>query len=273
MTGKSSFLNMVIAAIGLIVMVICCIKYFARQPEHVKDPTPPNAPTIWVFFLGNSYTFFHDLPHMIAAVAASDTQNPVNIQTVMAAEGNHTLDELWNETEPRTLYLSHHFDWMVLQEHSMQTLIPEWIPVMQRGMINWSNLARKSGTQPIVYETWSRKPGSDWYDPAKYPNSGMINPEQMQMQIDRVTNAVAAQIKAPVVPVGDYWAACRPLKGAPEIYAPDATHPNVVGTYLIALLFYRYLTGHSLEHVTYVASGIGTESARFLKKCASYGGK
>jgi hypothetical protein len=65
---------------------------------------------------------------------------------------------------------------------------------------------------------------------------------------------------------------CEDQPGAPDFYNRDGTHPNFAGDYLVALLFYRALTGHKPDHVAYVAPGLTPEQAALIKKCASYGG-
>jgi hypothetical protein len=130
---------------------------------------------------------------------------------------------------------------------------------------------RQVGAKPVVYETWARKPGSAWYDAKKYPGAGFGDPAYMQDQIDKVTKDYAAEIGASIVPVGDFWAACRDLPGMPELYNPDGTHPSMAGDYLIALLFYRALTGHALAHISFVPANLSAEEAQLLIKCASSG--
>ena len=119
---------------------------------------PAATPVLHIYFLGDSYTFFFDLPHMVAAVAASDTVNPVDIEPEMVAKGNIKLAKLWDDPEAQAMLHSRHWDYVVLQEHSMQTLRPEWIQLMHQSMIDWNTAIRRSGAKPIVYETWA--PGS-----------------------------------------------------------------------------------------------------------------
>jgi hypothetical protein len=138
-------------------------------------------------------------------------------------------------------------------------------------MIDWNTAIRQAGAKPIVYETWARKPGSDWYDLTKYPEGGFGNPAYMQNQIDTITNQFAAEIGAHVVPVGDFWVACEKRPGAPDLYYRDGTHPSLAGSYLIALLLYRMFTAHSLANVRYIPNGMSPEDALLLKKCASLG--
>jgi hypothetical protein len=258
--GKFSLSNAIIAVIGLAAVAFGGTKYFAKDPNQIQYEAPANAPVLHVLFLGNSLTFFNDLPHMFGAVAASDTQSPVNMQVEMGAISNATLTDLLQSPQIVGQLKSRHWDYVVLQEHRTQLLDPQLFPGMDQAAMKWGALIRDNGAKPVIYEVWARRAGLDAADPAT-----------IQAQIDRITNGVATQINAFVVPAGDYWGACRALKGAPDLFNPDGGHPGVAGTYLNALLFYRFLTGHSVEHVGYVPPGVAPAAAQFLKSCASYG--
>jgi hypothetical protein len=237
---------------------------------HTSYLPPLDSKGMHILFLGNSYTFVNDLPRMIADVAASDTENPVIIQPGIFSRGAATLEELWNANVAQDAIRSRHWDYVVLQELSVAPVEDGLIPQMQDAMTQWSGLARAAGATPVVYETWARKGGSNWYNRAKYPELNLGDPVKMQIRIDDVTNSIAAQLQLPVIPIGDYWAACqRGIKGFPDLYYRDGTHPSLAGDYLVALLFYRNLTGHKLDHVTYIPFGISSEEARLLVQCAS----
>jgi hypothetical protein len=73
----------------------------------------------------------------------------------------------------------------------------------------------------------------------------------------------------PVVPVGETFERTRKNKAASDLYLPDQHTPNVAGTYLAALVFYRSLTGRSGTEATYRPSGLSMETAAILLKAAT----
>jgi hypothetical protein len=244
------------------------INYEAKAKQEKRLVAMPR---LNVFFIGNSYTFFNDLPLMVSHIAASYKENPINIRVGMYAHGGWSLHKLWDgRTGHDTALLKQKWDIVVLQETSMETLLPEWRYGMQEYMIKWNKLIRSLGAQPYVYETWARKPGSYWYTTFD-GHDILVSPEYMQKTVDYYTNMLAKYIHAPVVPVGDYFAYCRDLPGAPELYFHDGTHPSLAGDYLVALLFARALTHHRAEDATYIPPGLSKADAAFIVKCASYG--
>jgi hypothetical protein len=177
------------------------------------------------------------------------------------AAGNKTLDQLWQNRDAHETLPSQHWDYVVLPEHSMQTLNPERVQIMHTAMTSWNEEIRLAGAK-----------GSDWYDVRKYPGAGFGDPVSTPNQIDKVTNYFAAEIGASIVPVGDYWAACGDQTGIPDFHNADSTRPAWRETISSSLLFYRALTGHNPANVSYVAPGVSPEQARLLKQCASYAG-
>ncbi len=234
--------------------------------------TPSDAPVLNVMFIGNSYTFVNNMPFMIQAVAASDRADPVVLNPVLFAIPSATLKGLWSRPDARDKLALRHWDYVVLQENSGLPTSPAGVEEMHEGIINWDAAVKAAGSRTILYETWARKAGSDWYSKQKYPDLDLVSPSVMQEKVDEAYNAFASDIGAALVPVGDYWAMCEEQPGAPDFYNKDGTHPNFAGDYLVALLFYRALTGHRLENVTYVAPGLTPDQAALIKKCASYGG-
>lgn len=262
--------------IGIIVVMAVLVGIFYKKHTTAGDASAVSATAkkdmseLNVLFVGDSYTFVNNLPHMIANVAASDIRRPVRLNVAMLVHGNYTLEQLWNmPNRDRALNLRQ-WNVVVLQPHSMQTLLPEWVQTMQQYFVQWNYAVDKIGAHTLIYETWARKPGSQWY--TTNPHRDLFkDPEYMQKQVDMVTNVLAKYIHAPIVPVGDYFAYCRSLRGAPELYYQDGTHPSLAGDYLVALLFSRRLTGSKPEDITYVPQGLSQQDAKFIVHCASYG--
>jgi hypothetical protein len=208
----------------------------------------------------------NDVPRLVSYIAASDKENHVPIQPGAFALGNATLDELWSNQDAKTALYAQHWDYVVMQEHSMQTTRPEWVNAMLGAMTQWNSAIRARGGKPIVYETWARAPGSSWYST---PGLNFGSPEEMQKKIDTVTNDIAVQIQAPVVAAGDYWAKCSKEPQAPQFYSSDGTHASIAGSYLNALLIYKQVSGRMLDGVTFAPPGLTPANVELIKQCAS----
>lgn len=223
-------------------------------------------PVINVLFVGNSYTYINDVPHLVSEMGLTD-KNKIIIKAAMLAEGNANLEGWFARPQAIELLNSRRWDFVVLQEHSMRPVIPELSGRMRQAFQDWDRAIRATGAKTIIYQTWARKPGSSWYTDDRAPSLHFDSPEAMQEQVDRVTNEFAAEIQAPVVPVGDYILRCGKELGYSEFYDDDGTHLKISGSYLAALMLYRQLSGHNVDGVTYIPPNMSVASKDSIMKC------
>jgi hypothetical protein len=122
----------------------------------------------------------------------------------------------------------------------------------------------KAGAKAVLYQTWIRQPETNWYRDADTA-SFMKNPEYMRAQLHFNTSKLAKTMDADIVPVGDIW--LQVLKEYPAIglYQGDGSHPSPAGTYLAALLFYEYFSGHDVRSISFAPGGLSNDDASKLR--------
>lgn len=179
-----------------------------------------------VLFVGNSYTYFWNLPQQVAAMANSRDQG---IETSQSTSGGTSLAQHWRgekSLESRGIIQEGDFDAVVLQDFSTQALdIPDTL--LHYGEL-FATSVKAVGARVFLYQTWSRE-----WDP------------YMQDVIAREYARLARQVDATVVPVGMAWRRARELRPGFPLYDPDQSHPSPLGTYLAACVFYGAFTGDS----------------------------
>src|SRR4051794_23464194 len=74
----------------LCLLALVVIGSFALQPWAAE---PKDA--VQVLFIGNSFTYYHDLPKMVGELAQAGKQRPLVFQTEVP--GGYTLERHWNE--------------------------------------------------------------------------------------------------------------------------------------------------------------------------------
>ena len=179
-----------------------------------------------VLFVGNSYTYFWNLPQLVQQMAE---EKDFSIETRQSTIGGSNLGQHWRserELRTREYITSGNFDVVVLQDHSRRALdapdsLSHYITLLQEEI-------NKSGGETFLYMTWSR----EWAP-------------ETQEAITKEYSDIGKAIGATVVPVGLAWAKARELDPDIVLYDPDGSHPNTVGTYLSACVFYGALTGDS----------------------------
>lgn len=198
------------------------ILYLLFVLPTTAQPAPPQR----VLFVGNSYTYFWNLPQTVAEMAA---EKEIKLVTRQSTTGGSNLGHHWrSERELMTVDMikTGDYDAVVLQDHSMRAIAEPDSLLYYGNLLN--ELAQSSGAQAYVYMTWSRE-----WDP------------YMQEEITAQYTALAEKSDAQVVPVGLAWQRARELRPGLPLYDPDGSHPSPLGTYLTACVFFGALTGES----------------------------
>jgi len=179
-----------------------------------------------VLFVGNSYTYFWNLPHQVQGFAESEN---IPLSTSQSTSGGVTLGHHWRgDRGLKTIELikKSEYDFVVLQDHSRRTIDAPDSLMYFAGLIN--EVAKSTGSKVLLYMTWARE-----WDP------------YMQETITREYTNVAGKLNAEVVPVGLAWERARSLRPELKLYDEDGSHPSSLGSYLSACVFYAVLTDNS----------------------------
>ncbi len=215
-----------------------------------------------VLFIGNSLTSVNDLPRNIAELAKFRN---FYMEYDVYAPGGYKLSQ--HATDPLLLRKINQgaWDFVVLQEQSQ-------LPAFSQEQVQTKvypyatklcQLIRKANprTRVAFYMTMAKRNGD--------PQNVHISPELgtyegMQRRINASYTSMAQQNQGLLVPVGRVWENVRLKKPSLDIYADD-THPNQVGTYLIACVFYAILFKDSPIGLPY-PQRIDGNTASFLQK-------
>jgi hypothetical protein len=201
-------------------------------------PCMAQADTLRVLFIGNSYTFYHNMPSLVANFAAASGDHL--IQQMSAPGGMRLMDHCTN-TATLAAIQQGGWDYVVLQEQSQLPSFPDnqvatdVYPYARRldSMVRKFNPCAKS----VFYMTWGRKNGdamncSSWPPVCTY--QGMDSLLRL-----RYTYMAAAN-NSVLSPVGRVWRRLRNTTSL-NLYDPDESHPSDVGAYATACAFYSLL--------------------------------
>jgi hypothetical protein len=181
-----------------------------------------DATLIRILFIGNSYTARHQLPRLVADLAATADAS-LRIEPVAIVAGGASLRRHWNAGLAQETLAKSAWDFVVLQEQST-------LPVKNKARYHdnvrlFAGEVANHGAALVLYLTWERQ--------------GAIT----QSQIDRAVEEIAAETGARVVPVGPAWQ--RAMRECPQVplYLDDGSHPTEAGAYLAACMFVVALFG------------------------------
>ncbi len=212
-----------------------------------------------ILFLGNSFTFFNDLPGMLQTIAEKEGYNWI---TEHVTKGGAYLTQFVDPEHKLhdcllKKYAERDWDTVILQDQSaLPALSPSEHIDAVKSLCEVLNLEKKT---VLLYQTW---PYRDDTDKLRSVN---MDYEEMREKLELAYDAAAKEVGGIRVPVGNAFPlACK--KGISP-YKPDDYHPNVEGTYLAACLFFRVLAGH-LPKIDSRPDDITKETASALLACA-----
>jgi hypothetical protein len=211
-----------------------------------------------VLFFGNSYTFVNDLPSVLRHLAASAGKR---IDTAQRTPGSETL--AGHAAAPDTPELLHSKTWnvVVLQDQSQAPAIEYGRQTeMYPAATTLAREAREVHALPLLFLTWAHATG--------WPEQGLPTYAQMQSAIDVGYLTIAHEVKAPIAPVGVAWSQALESRPPVRLWADDASHPTVAGTYLAACVLYAAIFHTTPEGIAY-HDGLAASVASRLQHLAA----
>ncbi|MEO0822456.1 MAG: hypothetical protein AAF074_18770 [Pseudomonadota bacterium] len=181
-----------------------------------------------VLFVGNSFTYEHDVPARVAALAEA-AGRPIRV--AMIAEGGARLADLLVRPGMAALLGEIGWDAVVLQDHSTTALFPA---EAARSRAAIGAAAGRAAPAPVVLFTpWARAPGHALYrrrstEAFRAPGS----PAAMTAETAAAFRVAARGASAHVAPVATRWAEAT-AEGA-RLYGADGYHANAAGADLAA---------------------------------------
>lgn len=226
-----------------------------------------------VLFIGNSLTIRNDLPDMFASMS-SNAGNPVVVR--MEALAGRTFQYHASATATSTA-MEEFDDWdaIVLQEQSSFFSYPTWkyvstsIPYAR----TLYEMARERSTRVILFQTWAYRGGNpsyltglndDFFSMQDRISSGYNYASDALQELRRDTTDAAIV----VAPVGESFRSV--FAGyQTKLYELDWKHPQPLGTYLAASVFYATIFQQSPVKINYRPKGISKSDSKAMRAAAA----
>ena len=188
-----------------------------------------------VLFIGNSYTYFNDMPSMFAAICE---ENGVAASVDSVSGGDYTLARFLDPSDQLGAIVAEKltngaYDLVVLQEYSH---VPASAPdVFLHNAAALSDKIKSIDAKPVFYETWAHADGNE-----VLAQFGWTHEQERELLIAAYEKA-AEQNGAILVRAGErFECAYRAGEG---VFDPDGSHPSEYGSRLVAKTFYDTLFG------------------------------
>ncbi len=239
-----------LAPLGIAVGLAVSAALRAQSAPATPDSPQPRR----VLFVGNSLTYWNDLPEIVAAFGQAGGPPALFCRAVVG--GGYSLEDHWREGDARKVLAEGGWDFVVLQQG------PSASRDGRLSLLQWTRRfaeeIRRVGGRPALYMVW----------PARN------RPEDFEGVAASYRQA-ARDVGGLLLPAGEAWRIAWGLDPKLELYSSDGLHPSPAGSYAAALVLYAGLTGRSpigLPATVALSSGrlaLPEEEAKILQKAAA----
>lgn len=238
----------------IILAAMLCLTTGARAAD---------ADSLRVLWVGNSLTFFNDLPAIVQDIAA--TQG-LKLSMTRVLKGGEQLSGHWNNPRLKKLLKEQRWDYIVLQEQSQlpglstEVVAREVYPFAHK--IDSMAHVYSPDAHTIYYMTFAHKYGN--IDETDYNLDDTY--DLMQMRLATSYLEMAQQNGSWCAPVGWAWQEVRRQHPEYQLHLPDCLHPALAGSYLAANVIFT--TIHQRRYQTDETCGLPAEQAEVLQQVA-----
>ena len=220
-----------------------------------------------VLFVGNSYTYYNNMPQLVEQIALSfgdtliyESSTPGGANFNAHSTNAQTLAKI-NQQQ---------WDYVVLQSQSQE---PSFSPAQVANdtypyaeILVDSIYANSSCTEPLFFMTWGRKYG-DQQNCAAYPP--ICTYLGMQQRLRESYLEMAFNDSSSCAPVGMAWKKSIAIDSTLNLYSSDNSHPSIYGSYLAACTFYASIFKKSAVGSSYWPNAIDSATAYSLQQIGS----
>ena len=192
-----------------------------RSGERVFTNRPDTPAALHVLFLGNSLTYWNEMPWMLERISNGSS---APIVAEFSGGSGMSLRQHWERGGAVRAIRRRRWDFVVLQGQSNEAEgnRDEFLVYARR----LDSEIRASGAKTVLFLTWANRGKS-------------------QAEITDAYRSLSREIGAVLAPVGVAWQ--KLSGGGRDLYDASGIHSNLAGSYLIACVFYARLTGRSPE--------------------------
>ena len=220
------------------------------QDLNLKKPDPVKEQPC-VLFLGNSLTYYNDLPSVFTQLSQSGGYMP---EVYELTEGSYRLEYFADREDEVGSQVydaleNYTWDYVILQEQSVTATMGE--DVMYPAARTLDTMIRQAQGEPVFLMTWAFKEGINinLFPGLKYKETRA----EMQTKIAGHYMNIAKELDAMLAPAGIAFMRCSSQFPEIELWDEDGNHPSPAGTYLSACVLYKVLYDKSPEGLEYSA--------------------
>ena len=217
-----------------------------------------------ILFIGNSFTYFNDMPEAIFKDIAR--QNGRDIEVASVTKGGYTLSKFADKTDEygamvESILSSERFDAVVLQEQSRTPISdPDAFKTAVRALYE---RIRITGARVYLYATWGYE--------ASHPKLSLYGTTtyDMEMKLRSAYQEIAGELGVTVLNVGMAMSFAYKA-GVKTLYKEDKYHPALCGSVLAATVIYSTVFECDPKELSLSFVGVDSGDMASLVDAAAY---
>ncbi len=229
--------------------------------ETTAAPIRDKETELKILFIGNSFTFFNDMPTKYFQSICGSEGYKVKVEAI--TNGGHYLSEFADPSDEYGKKVdkalkNNKYDIVILQEQS-------GCPIANQsrffgGVRDLAKKVKDNGAELYLYETWGYKEGY-----SKLSSHGGTT-KIMEMKLRAAYTAIAEEVGAEVILAGVAMLDIH-TQGKIEVYKDDLFHPSAKGSALVAYTIFAKVFMHDPRTVAYTC-GVGKTTSAAMKEAA-----
>lgn len=252
--------------------------YSEEQPTdtgdywHMLGGVPAEWVNLKVLFIGNSFTYYNDIPSLFAEIANS-AGAVVEVESIV--HGSYNLARYANpddvaeptddpnmqgdgKTVDQKLRANDDYDVIILQEQSTRPISSYDLFLQGASDLNDKIKETQKDCDVYLYATWGYPKGLD---------STYTTVPDMEAALRQAYNNVAKAIGADICSVGEAFTYVYNNYKDINLYHTDDQHPSYAGSYLSACVHAATITGCDPRETTFIGS-LDAATAEILQNVA-----
>ena len=184
-----------------------------------------------ILFIGNSFSYYHCLPKLVVRFARSSGSGHLVVDG--AFRGGATLKMLWHDGKAIKKLEHKNFNYVVLQERGRLGGVIEGGIVhvgkpaeFHKYVSKFNTMIRKANAETILY------------CPPAFLGIGLMGDAK---KLHKAHVVLAKKLHIALIPAEAAFILALKMRPDINLFEHDGHHPNPLGTYLVACLFYKKL--------------------------------
>ncbi len=242
---------------GLFGLTACGMDWNNIFGSDEGEPAPAEPSS--VLFIGNSLTFWHEVPTLFWELSRASGRE---MEVHQITRGGASIQDHLEDEVTRDMVHSQVWDWVVLQGSSYAIAFPGYEDDFTALYQAFRDTIHASSPQArvIIY--------LDYALPTISAGDVTYTYTEFQQMIHDGTMAVADALDLIVAPVGSAWDRVLAERPGIELYDTDGLHPSVEASYLMASVYYAVIHRRRLTDIEYYGE-ISNTLAIYLRGVAA----